>query len=268
MEDLDSLGQVKSKTALDFLIQLVPKIGVPPTLNSPPTITCPGNLTLVVGDTLDITISAADADPGQTVQLNVVGLPQGATMTPQVPIVGNPVSSTFSWTPTASQVGTTVVIFTARDSTGQQSLCAQTITVLAEAGPGRMTGGGAVTDSSGIKVTHGFQLHCSRKESPNNLEVNWDGGNNFHLENLTMSSCSDDPNIVPNQPAAAFDTYTGAGTGRYNGAPGATVQFIFTDAGEPGGNDSLKLVIKDSNGNIVLTASGKLNNGNHQAHDK
>src|SRR5262249_38342059 len=90
IEDLDSLGQVKSKTALDFLIQLVPKIGVPPTLNSPPTITCPGNLTLVVGDTLDITISAADADPGQTVQLNVVGLPQGATMTPQVPIVGNP----------------------------------------------------------------------------------------------------------------------------------------------------------------------------------
>lgn len=268
IEDLDPSGQVKSKSALDFLVQLVPKIGVPPTLNLPPTISCPGTQTLVVGDTLIITISGSDADSGQTVQINVVGLPLGATMTPPLPIVGNPVSSTFSWTPTADQVGTTVVIFTARDNTGQQTLCAQTINVLARGEAGRMTGGGSVTTAAGLKVTHGFQVHCDRRKGTNNLEVNWGKGNKFHLDELTMSTCSNDPDIAPNPPAASFDKCVGAGTGRFNGVPGATAQFTFTDAGEPGVNDSLKLVIKDINGNVVLDASATLTHGNHQAHDE
>jgi hypothetical protein len=267
IEDLDPSGQVKSKSALDFLIQLVPRIGVPPTLNLPPTITCPGTQTLVVGDTLTITISASDADSGQTVQINVVGLPLGAMMNPALPLVGNPVSSTFSWTPTADQVGTTVVIFTARDDTGQQTLCAQTINVLARGEAGRITGGGSITTASGLKVTHGFQLHCDRANSPNNLEVNWGKGNRFHLDALTMSTCSNDPDIRPNPPNASFDKCVGAGSGRYNGIPGASVNFTVTDAGEPGVNDSLKLIIKDISGNVVLDAAGKLAHGNHQAHE-
>jgi len=128
---------------------------------------------------------------------------------------------------------------------------------------GRMTGGGSVFQGS--RVTHGFELHCDASEEPNNLEVNWDG-NSFHLESLDSARCSDDPAIEPNPPTADFDTYEGAGTGRYNGVSGATAEWTFTDAGEPGGGDTAQISIKDVGGNVVLSVSGNLNKGNHQAH--
>ena len=45
-------------------------------------------------------------------------------------------------------------------------------------------------------------------------------------------------------------------------------EWTFTDAGEPGRNDGMRLIIRDSSGNIVLAASGVLAGGNHQAHEK
>lgn len=129
---------------------------------------------------------------------------------------------------------------------------------------GRMTGGGSVFTASGMRVTHGMTLHCSTAAGPNNLEINWDKGNNFKLGQLVTVSCSDDPAIAPNPPAAGFDTMTGAGTGTYNKAA-ATIEFRFTDAGEPGKNDSATITVKVG-ATIVLQVSGKLNNGNHQAH--
>lgn len=133
---------------------------------------------------------------------------------------------------------------------------------------GRMTGGGSVFMKDGTRVTHGFELHCDIAQGPNNLEVNWGKGNKFHLENLKSASCSDDQNITPNPPPAGFDTYIGKGTGRYNGISGATIEFTFTDAGEPGKNDVAKMTIKDASGNVVLAVVGKLQSGNHQAHAK
>ena len=131
---------------------------------------------------------------------------------------------------------------------------------------GRMTGGGSVIAGFG-RVTHGFELHCTPDDGANNLEVNWGNGNRFHLTSLTSASCTDDAAIVPNPPSADFDTFTGAGSGAYNGTAGATVAFTFTDAGEPGKNDTATLTIKDSNNAVVLTVAGKLNRGNQQAHD-
>ena len=64
-----------------------------------------------------------------------------------------------------------------------------------------------------------------------------------------------------------IDTYRGSGTGRYNGVAGATVEFLFSDAGEPGVNDFAQTTVKDAGGNVVLDVQGKLKNGNHQAHD-
>lgn len=132
---------------------------------------------------------------------------------------------------------------------------------------GRMTGGGSVfTDA--VRVTHGFELHCNQTILPNNLEINWDGGNRFHLDSLATAFCFNDPAISPNPPAAGFDTFKGTGTGVLNGAPGATVEWTFTDAGEPGSKDSAKIVIKDFGGSIVLSVSGNLTRGNQQAHNK
>lgn len=130
---------------------------------------------------------------------------------------------------------------------------------------GRMTGGGNVT-AGDTKVTHGFQLHCNTSQGSNNLQVNWGKGNSFHLESLTAASCTDDPNIQEGKPVAGFDTYAGSGKGRYRGVAGATATWTFKDAGEPGKNDTLELTIKDHLGNTVLTVSGSLKGGNHQAH--
>ncbi|MBM3926048.1 MAG: hypothetical protein FJ320_08695 [SAR202 cluster bacterium] len=129
---------------------------------------------------------------------------------------------------------------------------------------GRMTGGGSIGDSP---AKHGFQLNCNASDTSNNLEVNWGKGNKFHLESLTSAACSDDPAIGPENPKAGFDTYKGSGKGRYNGVSGATAEWVFTDAGEPGSDDTMEIMIKDKNGNVVLVVAGKLGGGNHQAHN-
>lgn len=129
----------------------------------------------------------------------------------------------------------------------------------------RMTGGGKFAD--GTTVTHGFVLHCNASRLPNNLEVNWGSGNKFHLETLTSATCSDDPGIDPGQPSAGFDTYTAKGTGHVNGRSGATAEWIFTDAGEPGVNDTASILIKNEDGEVVLDVpESTLFKGNHQAH--
>ena len=129
--------------------------------------------------------------------------------------------------------------------------------------PGRMSGGGSVTTSDAEKVTHGFELNCDATKTPNTLQVNW-SGNSFHLDDLEKALCGNNPSIT-NSKDAAFDTYTGEGTGKLNGEGGATASWTFTDAGEPGSKDSVRITITDSSG-TVLEASGTLTKGNHQAH--
>jgi len=137
----------------------------------------------------------------------------------------------------------------------------------------RMTGGGSFLASvKGIntKITHGFELHCNPKDLPNNLEINWGKKpeNNFHLTKLTSASCTVDPNIDPKNPKKLFNTYIGEGVGKLNNIAGASASWTFTDAGEPGKNDTVMLTIKDKNGNIILNILSpiKLSSGNHQAH--
>lgn len=132
--------------------------------------------------------------------------------------------------------------------------------------PGRMTGGGSVFTAAGVRVTHGFELHCDPADEPNRLQINWDK-QRFHLLDLTTASCIDDPAIDPEPPPAPFDTFIGTGTGRLNGVEGATIDFTFTDAGEPGVADTVTLVIRDPSGAVVLTLTdAPLNFGNQQAH--
>lgn len=131
---------------------------------------------------------------------------------------------------------------------------------------GRMTGGLNATSSTGARVTAGLELHCTPTDGPNNLQANWGKGSKFHLTHLDSATCTDDPAITPNPPAAGFDTFGGSGTGTYNGASGATATWTLADAGEPGSNDTVILTIKDASNTTVLTVSGKLGGGNLQAH--
>lgn len=132
---------------------------------------------------------------------------------------------------------------------------------------GWMTGGGKF-DSNQDKSSHGFRLDCDPGGN-HNLEVNWGKGNKFHLESLSSASCSDSPGVDPEQPAAANDTHTGSGAGRYNGQSGAFAWWTFTDDGQPSKDaDGVDLVIEDAAGNVVLDTGGTttINTGNQQAH--
>jgi hypothetical protein len=126
IEDRDGSNNVKSKIAVDFLIQLVTQAGVAPTFSQP---VCGSTINVNPGDPVNFTVQASDTDFGQNVTLNVAGLPLGATMTPGLPTSGNPVSSAFSWTPVAGNAGAHVVNFSAQDDAMLQAFCAVTIQV-------------------------------------------------------------------------------------------------------------------------------------------
>lgn len=123
VEDLDSLSNAKSKVALDFFIQLIecpPEGCEPPEVVPPPgePPVCNATIPMEVGGNIIFTVEGSDPNPGDSVTLNVAGLPFGATMTPSLPVSGNPVSSEFSWIPTISQTGSHVINFNAASPDG------------------------------------------------------------------------------------------------------------------------------------------------------
>ncbi len=133
---------------------------------------------------------------------------------------------------------------------------------------GRMTGAGTI-DSAYGRSHHQFRNSvCNANRFPD-LKVQWEG-NRFDLKRYSSPlTCIDTPANEGN-PKAGFDTIVGQGTGVLNGASGATATFKFTDAGEPGRNDTATITISDRDGNVVfqLTNAKIAEGGNHQAHRK
>lgn len=134
---------------------------------------------------------------------------------------------------------------------------------------GRMTGGGKAFGKyhgDPVKVTHGFTLRCDADDRPQRLEVNWSGGNKFHLVDLAFARCEDDPDLDEGNPEAGFETYHGGGYGR----DGSYAEWTFTDEGEPGRDDKFKIRIWESgvkSGAPDLRVDDDLSaGGNHQAH--
>ena len=212
-----------------------------------------------------LTVTADDktrpvGDPNPPLTGQMVGL-----------VVGDPVTATFSTSATASSQAGAYPIVSAVSDGGSGVLSNYIVTLkngtLTVTAPdrggllGRMTGGGTFGSQ---RVHHGFTLNCDVQQGANQLEVNWSGGNEFHLERLTAATCVDDP-AIGGKRSEPLDTYRGEGLGRYNGVA-AMASWIFTDAGEPGKQDTATIIIRDALGRIVLSASGTLSNGNHQAH--
>lgn len=133
---------------------------------------------------------------------------------------------------------------------------------------GCMTGGGSILADDGTRVTHGFIISSNITAESNNLEINWGKNNRFHLTNLTEVALTNDSNINAGNPSVTFNTFKGKATGIYNGKEGYNIEFIFTDAGEPGSKDFASIVIKDSQDSFILKASGKLDRGNQQARNE
>jgi hypothetical protein len=214
--------------------------------------------------TLTATVQDDNGNPisGVTVHFQVTSGPNAGTNGDAV--TGTDGKAQFTYTSTAAGTDTIVASFTDAQGTHTSNEVTKTwqgSTPPPTGGTGRMTGGGKVVRTS---VTHGLSLNCDQTKSPNNLEVNWKQGNKFHLTTLTSAACSNDPAISEGRPIAGFDTYRGTGTGTYNGSPGATAEWVITDAGEPGDNDTFHIKITDAGGNVVLDVTGKIK-GNHQA---
>jgi len=129
---------------------------------------------------------------------------------------------------------------------------------------GRFTGGG-FQFNSGVRVTRGFTIHCDNVLA-NNFEVNWAGGNNFHMDKNSLYSVVCDSIGLPNPPVAPVNRITASATGTLNGVA-ATIDFILEDHGEPGaGVDRAFISINVVGGNALTVDLAVIDGGNIQAH--
>jgi hypothetical protein len=110
---------------------------------------------------------------------------------------------------------------------------------------GRFTGGPNAVEVGGAKVTTGLQIHCHPKDPSVNFEINWGGGDNFHLIDLTSVACLDNPLVTAQPPKAPVDTIVAVGYGTYNGLTGYTIEFTLVDSGEPDNKrtDQMRILI-------------------------
>jgi len=94
--------------------------------DSPPTPTCDTTFVVEVGGTVTFTVQASDETCASPVLLEGAGLEFliGASITPPLPALGNPVSVTVSWTPGIDMLGTHNIVFRATSGCcGDQVFC-------------------------------------------------------------------------------------------------------------------------------------------------
>jgi len=249
---------------------------------------------------LTITVNALNGTlAAGTATASIVSGPGTFVGSPTCSYAGGGTTASCTVTITSLFSGTTEVSATSVISVSGQSITRTTNTAVNTAaggsgnalknwtslGSGRVTGGGSifatVNGVPDVRVTHGFELRCTPNDKRQSLEINWDGGNNFHLSKIINSVvCFDDPTTSPPPPpGTVIDTYAGntlfngqagyhgfgyaVGTGTCNKLP-AMIWFILIDAGEPGTADIAEYHIT---GGCTLDAGPALiMNGNHQFH--
>ena len=121
IEDRDEADNIKSNTAIDFIINLQDQgANAWPEFDIPPTPENGSVIKAVVGQPLNLTIQATDSDPNDIVYLNHVGLPLGATFeqTTSGGVIG---VANLQWIPTTDDMGQHLVTFLANDNRGGAS---------------------------------------------------------------------------------------------------------------------------------------------------
>jgi hypothetical protein len=159
--------------------------------------------------------------------------------------------------------------------TGTGNPASTTVTIPTDceeiAANGRFTGGPNAIEIGGAKVTTGLQIHCHPKDPSVNFEINWGGGENFHLTDVTTVSCFDSPTVTPQPPKAPVDTIVDTGFGTLNGLAGFTIEFTLVDSGEPDNKrtDQMRILIYTTGNPADVKLNVPLQNisaGNIQAH--
>jgi hypothetical protein len=119
-----------SEIAVDFIIRIVDApAGTPPYFVYPPTPADNSTLNVNVGQLLSFNVKAQDDDAGSSVTLTIVGLPLGASTTPDLPATDQPVTTQFNWTPVVADAGTYILTFKATDNDGASVLTTVNIVV-------------------------------------------------------------------------------------------------------------------------------------------
>ncbi len=126
---------------------------------------------------------------------------------------------------------------------------------------GLLHGSGTVGSLQRTFEVSRIRVTCAQERPVNRLTVRW-GSNRFDLDVLGSARCLDDP-LVANSRWADFDTHRGMGIGRYNGVPGAVVEWTLVDGGVSGAKDSVALTIRaGADSAVVLSGSGTIRDGN------
>jgi hypothetical protein len=189
VEDRDSLGAVKSTTPVEVVLQIVAVAGVAPVLTLDPAPA--GTLAVAPGSTLTFDVVATDADAAALVTLHTSGLPAGASVSPALDaVLPAPATSTFSWTPTLSDVGTYVIAFAATDDSLQQTMTSVKVRVAVNAPPVLQACAApvtvAATSVSGAVVTLDNAVSDADGDG---LAITWKIGSTLELtENLAAGS--------------------------------------------------------------------------------
>jgi hypothetical protein len=112
---------------VDFLLKIIPPTGSPPVCEIVP----PEDIVVPVGTPVSFDVIGTDPDVGEVLYMVTAGLPDGATMTPDLPMSGpSGMTSTFTWTPGFEDVGSYVIVYTVTDRSGQQAFAFKNITVV------------------------------------------------------------------------------------------------------------------------------------------
>lgn len=213
--------------------------------------------------------------------VDIVGAEDGATYTtaPSVSCVGNDTGSGLKSctldedvTELADAEGFRyTVTATATDNAGNTSTNTISYTDVGfeHEGTTWVTGNASHTDPEHDFVTYAFRLRCTG--GPNAIQVNWDRGLKFRLDEITSVLCYDNPTYEEGEPPAEADTFVFTGTGRYNDEEGASIQIRIADAGEIGdtvsgvGLDRITIVVTAPGGQTVLDTTSLIEAGNLQA---
>ncbi len=138
--------------------------------------------------------------------------------------------------------------------------------LIASVGTGRMTGGVTIPSDLYRNLKVSLTIHCDNKLS-NNIQINWNNGENWHLDKNSLSDIVCQKVADPRPPVADIDVFTGNATGTLNNQSGSKLSFTFFDRGEPGREDRVSLKITDPSGNVVLNVvDAQVRTGNLQAH--
>ena len=96
--------------------------------------------------------------------------------------------------------------------------------------------------------------HCDAVRRPNSLALFW-GQDRFDLDLMLESACAD-----TRRPVGEMHTQKGAGLGRLNGVPGASIRWTLVDGGRDGDTASITVVSGDGKSS-VLDVSGPITRG-------